>query len=348
MKKQTILITGGTGFLGHNLCRYLIKKDWSVRSIDVAPFNYADLTENVDVYDGDICNSELLEKAMDGVDVVANCAAALPSWKKDDIISSNVEGHRNVMETALKKKVKRVIHISSAAVYGVPDHAPLLEEDERHAVGMYGETKIMGDKICEEYRNKGLCVSVLCPVTFLGPGRLGIFSVLYDWVSRGKNIPLIGDGSNKYQLLDVDDLIDAIYLCMTLAENKVNDYFNIGSEKFGTMYEDFSALVKSGGYGKRVVKTPANVVISSLRILEALKLSPVYKWVYECAVKDCYVSNDKIKEKIGWKSKYSNQDTLIRTYKWYVEHRDECEDKSGVTHRVPWKQGALKIFRRFF
>lgn len=348
MKKQTVLVTGGAGFLGHNLCGYLIKKGCSVRSIDVAPFDYADLAKSVDIYKGDICDSALLDKAIDGVDVVVNCAAALPSWKKEDIISSNVDGLRNVMEIALKKKVKRVIHISSTAVYGVPDHAPLLEEDKRHAVGWYGKSKISGDKICNEYRDKGLCVSVLCPVTFLGPGRLGIFSVLYDWVSRGKNIPLIGDGSNKYQLLDVDDLNDAIYLCMTLAENRINDYFNIGSERFGTMYEDFGALVKSGGYGKHVIKTPAKVVMLGLSVLEVLKLSPMYKWAYKCAVKDCYVSNDKIKRKIGWKSKYSNQDILIRTYGWYLKHRDEFDNKSGVTHMVPWKQGALKVFRRFF
>ena len=348
MKQPVVLITGGAGFLGHNLCRYLLAKGYRVRSIDIAPFEYADLAKSVDVHQGSICDSALLDKAMDGVDIVVHCAAALPSWKKEDIISSNVDGHRKVMEMALHKKVKRVIHISSTAVYGIPDHAPLVEDDKKKGVGWYGKTKIIGDALCEEYRSKGLCVSVLCPVTFLGPGRLGIFSVLYDWINRGKNIPLIGNGSNKYQLLDVEDLNYAISLCMTLPERKVNDYFVIGAEVFGTMHEDFGALVTFAGHGKHIITTPAWAVISCLRILEVLKLSPIYRWVYECAVKNCYVSNDHIKQKIGWKARYSNQDTLIRTYQWYLEHRNEFNNTSGVTHRFPWKLGALKLFRRFF
>jgi dTDP-D-glucose 4,6-dehydratase len=79
-----------------------------------------------------------------------------------------------------------------------------------------------------------------------------------------------------------------------------------------------------------------------------LHLSPLYKWVYETASKDSFVSIDKAKSKLGFSPKYSNKDALVRNYEWYLEHFSEFEGKGGVSHRVPWKQGALGIAKRFF
>ena len=66
------------------------------------------------------------------------------------------------------------------------------------------------------------------------------------------------------------------------------------------------------------------------------------------ADKDSFVSTKKIEEKLGWKSKFSNQDALITSHKWYLEHKGELEhQKAGVTHRVGWDQGILKLFKRW-
>ena len=68
---------------------------------------------------------------------------------------------------------------------------------------------------------------IIRPKTFIGSGRLGVFQILYDWVENGKKIPVIGNGRNRYQLLEVEDLVEAIYLALTLPKEKVDDTFNI-------------------------------------------------------------------------------------------------------------------------
>ena len=94
--------------------------------------------------------------------------------------------------------------------------------------------------------------------------------------------------------------------------------------------------------------TPAPLVKGALAVFEFLKISPLYKWVYGTADKDSYVSTQRIEDKLGWKANFSNQDALITSHRWYLEHKDELEhQKSGVTHRVGWDQGILKLFKRF-
>jgi nucleoside-diphosphate-sugar epimerase len=159
---------------------------------------------------------------------------------------------------------------------------------------------------------------------------------------------MIGNGKNRYQFLDVEDLCQAIYSCLTLDKEIVNDTFNIGAKIYTTMREDFQSVLDYAGFGKKVKGFPAWPLITTLRILEVMKLSPLYKWVYETAATDSFVGIDKAEEKIGFKPKYSNKDALIRNYQWYLDNVHKFEGKSGVSHRVPWKQGILSIAKRFF
>ena len=159
---------------------------------------------------------------------------------------------------------------------------------------------------------------------------------------------MIGSGNNLYQLLDVYDLCSAIYLCATLDKEVVNDTFNIGAEEFGTMRSDYQAVLDKAGFGKRIIGFPKKPVIWALRFLELLHISPLYKWVYETAGEESYVSIEKAKTQLGWKPIYSNKDALLRNYAWYLEHVDDFKNKSGVSHRVPWKQGILNVAKRFF
>jgi nucleoside-diphosphate-sugar epimerase len=345
-KRLTFLVTGGAGFLGHNLARFLLKMGHAVRSIDLSPFDYPDIA-GVEHVQADIRNRPVLEKAMRGVDVVVHCAAGLPLWKPAEIRSVNINGTKAVFCAALKLGIRRVVHISSTAVYGIPDHHPLFETDRLDGVGPYGQSKVVAERIAVSYRDR-MCVPVLRPKSFIGAGRLGVFDVLFDWVRRGKNIPIVGWGNNLYQLLHVEDLNEAILRCSLMPESVVNDTFNIGAAKYGTMRQDYQALLDYAGFGKRVIGTPSWLVINVLRILEKFRLSPLYKWVYETADKDSYVSIDKAREKLKFEPKYSNFDALRDSYDWYLRHYGEYQGKSGVTHRVPWKQGILAVVRAFF
>jgi len=345
---KNYLVTGGAGFLGINFIRYLLQKGERITSLDMASFDYADVKNQVKIITGDIRDRAAVDRAMEGTDIVVHAAAALPLYSPEDIYSTDVDGTRNVLQSASEHAVERVIHISSTAVYGIPDHHPLLEDDPMQGVGPYGEAKVFAEQVCEEYRAKGMCIPILRPKSFIGPERLGVFALFYEWAKDGKNFPMLGNGKNRYQLLDVEDLCEAIYLAATGDCERVNDTFNIGAKEYATIREEYQAVLGAAGHGKRIVALPAAPAIWTLRILEALHLSPLYKWIYETVSKDSFVSIEKAERILGFKPKYSNTDALIRNFQWYMDHLDQFESASGVSHRVPWKQGILKLAKLLF
>jgi nucleoside-diphosphate-sugar epimerase len=346
-EQKSFLITGGAGFLGINLTRYLLARGHKVTSLDIADFDYPERSQITEIK-GDIRDRAKVDQAMQGIQIVVHTAAALPLYKPEDIFSTDIDGTRNVVDSAYQHGIERLIQISSTAVYGIPDHHPLLETDKLDGVGPYGKAKIQAEEVCLEYRQKGLCVPIIRPKSFVGPERLGVFALFYDWAKDGHGFPMLGNGKNRYQLLDVEDLCDAIYLCATLDKDRVNDTFNIGAKDFTTMREDYQVVLDSAGFGKKVVPLPAAPAIWTLRLLEALHLSPLYKWVYETASTDSFVSIEKAERILGYTPKYSNKDALLRNYKWYIDNLAKFQKQSGVSHRVPWSQGILKLAKIVF
>lgn len=342
-----VLITGGAGFLGINLARYLLARGYIVRSLDIAPFDYPERSQ-IEEHTGDIRDRAAVDRAMKDVKFVVHTAAALPLYSPADIFSTDIDGTRNILESARAHGVERVVHISSTAVYGIPDHHPLVETDRLSGVGPYGEAKVKAEELCLEFRKAGMCVPILRPKSFVGPERLGIFAMLYNWAMEGHNFPLPGNGKNRYQLLDVEDLCEAIVRCLTLDRDRVNDTFNIGAKEFTTIKEDFQAVLDAAGHGKKIITFPAAPMVWALAILEKLKLSPVYKWAYGTVTEDSFVSVEKAERVLGFTPKYSNKEALVRNYQWYVANAKRFGQQTGVSHRVPWSQGILKLAKLFF
>jgi len=345
--QKKVLITGGSGFLGINLIRFLLKKGFKIRSLDIAPFDYPE-KDKIEAVLGDVRDRKMVNQAIRGVDFVVHCAAALPLYSKKDIFSTDVGGTMMVLRESLKQRVKRFIFISSTAVYGVPDHHPIKEDGRMIGVGPYGEAKIKAEGACLNYCKKGLPVTIIRPKTFIGPERLGVLAMLYQWSDEARNFPIIGKGDNRYQFLDVEDLCQFIYLCLISEKRGINGVFNVGAKEFSTFKEDFQSVLDRAGHGKKIISFPAAPAVAVLKILEFFKLSPLYQWIYETAGKDSYVSVEKAEKVLGFKPRYSNRQALGRNFDWYLKNRSAFESVSGVSHRVPWNQGALGLLKFFF
>jgi nucleoside-diphosphate-sugar epimerase len=339
-------ITGGAGFLGINLTRHLLAKGVDVVSFDKAPFDYPEL-DRITAHTGDIRDGDAVRDSFTGCDAVVHAAAALPLYPAQEILSVDIDGTRTVIEATQSLGIKRFVHISSTAVYGVPDHHPLHEDDPLIGVGPYGNAKIEAERVVEGFRGD-LTATILRPKSFIGPERLGVFALLFDWASTGHHFPIPGKGTNLYQYLDVEDLCEAIWLSLTAPEKTANDTYNIGAERFGTFAGDFQEVLDHAGFGKKVKSLPAMPAIWILRLLDKVKLSPLYPWVYETAVRDSFVSIDKAQNNLGFQPRFSNAESLIRNYDWYVANKMSFQGTSGVSHRVPWKQGALALAKVFF
>ncbi len=344
---KRVLVTGGSGFLGINLIRNLLCRGDEVVSLDIAPFDYPE-AGRVKAIVGDVRDRRDVECAMADVDWVVHCAAALPLYPRSDIWTTNVHGTRLVLEIAAQQHVDRIVHISSTAVYGVPDHHPLLETDPLSGVGPYGQAKVAAEAAIDEFRRAGGAVTVLRPKSFVGPERLGVFALLYDWARTGHGFPVLGSGDNRYQLLDVEDLCRAIVLAAEADPAISNDTFNIGARDFTTLRRDYQDVLDYAGYGAKIRSIPAAPAIRVLRLLEKLKLSPVYAWVYETAGKDSFVSIEKAERLLDFRPQFSNSEALIRNYQWYLDNYATFEGNSGVTHRVPWRPGVLAAAKLVF
>ncbi|HSW60465.1 MAG TPA: NAD(P)-dependent oxidoreductase [bacterium] len=342
-----VLITGGAGFFGLHMTKKCVDMGENVTLLDIAEYDKSEYDKSVKLVKGDVRDTEIMDKLISENDVVIHAAAALPLEKKKEIFSTNVDGTRNVLELCFKHKTKKFVMISSTAVYGVPDHHPLFETDKMIGVGPYGESKIAGEKICNEYRDKGLFITIVRPKTFIGTHRLGVFQILYNWVEEGHKIPTIGNGKNRYQLLEVDDLCDAVHLAYTSKNEKANGVFNIGAVSNLSANDYLGALCEYAGSGSTILHTPVVLVIPALMLFEWLHISPLYKWVYGTAHKDSFVSVDKAREILGWNPKYDESQALIRSYQWYQDNKAYIAKGTGTSHRVPWAQGILGIIKKF-
>jgi nucleoside-diphosphate-sugar epimerase len=339
-----VAISGGAGFLGLHLARRLAGDGHHVRTLDLAPLDDAVLEGRVEEVRGDVRHAPDARRLVAGADVLVHAAAALPIQESRAAIRSvNVEGAAVTLAAAAEAGVRRVVLISSTAVYGVPERHPIHEEDPLVGVGHYGESKIDAERLCLAFGLRGLETVIVRPKTFVGPERLGVFEILFDWIREGRRIPILGDGENRYQLLAVEDLVDAVVRCFDAPV--AGEALNVGAARFGTVREDLEALIAHAGSGSRLRPVPAKPAEVALRALELARLSPLAEWHYRTAHKDSFVSIDRARRLLGWEPRLSNAETLCATYDWYLAHRAELRG-AGLTHRVPWDQRALAVLKR--
>jgi nucleoside-diphosphate-sugar epimerase len=339
-----VAISGSAGFLGLHLSRRLVADGHEVRGLDLAPLADPGLEGQVEELRGDVRHAVDARRLVAGADVLVHAAAALPIQQSGDAIRSvNVDGTATTFAAALEAGVRRAVLISSTAVYGVPDKHPIEEGDPLVGVGHYGASKVEAEQLCGAFARRGLEVVIVRPKTFVGPERLGVFEILFDWIREGRRIPILGDGRNRYQLLAVEDLCDAVVRC--LEAPVAGEALNVGAAQFGTVREDLEALIAHAGSASRLRPVPVRPAELALRTLELARLSPLAEWHYRTAHRDSYVSIAKARSLLGWEPRLSNAETLAKTYDWYAAHRLELRG-AGTTHRVPWDQRALGVLRR--
>jgi nucleoside-diphosphate-sugar epimerase len=335
------LVTGGAGFLGIHVCRSLLEAGAAVTSYDIAGIPASEQIAGAREIVADIRDRARLDDAMGGCDYVVHCAAALALADPAVIDSVNAEGTRIVLEAAAAAGVRRVVYIGSTAIYGMPRYHPIDESAPLDPMGDYGIAKAKAERFCLEAR--GVETVRIRPKSFIGVGRLGIFQVLFDWIECGKRIYILGSGTNRFQLLDVRDLVTAIRLAATNGRDKA--VYNVGAREFGTVNEDVGALLAHAASGSTIAHIPSAPAKAALGLLERLKLSPIYRWVYDTADQDSFVSIEAAQTELGWSPRYSNRDALIDTYDWYLRDGKQLAAQTGTSHRVAWEQGALKLLK---
>lgn len=342
-----VAVTGAGGMLGSHLVRRLADEGYEVLGVDIRAG--AATSPAISQVVADVRDTPRMARLLAGADVVVHCAAALPSYPADEIRSVIVDGTRSLFAAARTARVARVVHISSTAVYGLPSVVPTPEDYPHRPVDAYSAAKSEAEAAAVKFRDEDLCVAVLRPKTFLGPGRMGLFAMLFEWAEQGHNFPVLGSGNVLIQMLDMDDLLDAIMLALNAPPDVANHAYNIGAAEFGTIRDAFQAVLDAAGHGKRVVSVPARPTVGVLQALGRLRLSPVYARLVRKLLDDSYVSIERARDDLGFEPRHSNRDAILRTFRWWqAQHVSPAQADGRRTSREPWRQGALSLAKAFF
>ena len=333
--------------MGFSLMNYLKDKVARIRILDKLEISKDDLGEEIEFIQADIRDYKLLCKATEGVQIVIHACSGPSSCHPKDLYSVNVQGTSNILKASEENRVERFIYISAAAVYGIPHKVPITEDYPLAGFGPLAESKIAAEKLCQNSRDKGdMLVTVFRPRPFIGSGRLGIFGILFDWIKEGKNIPFIGNGENRCQLLDVADTLEAIRLAMILSGGKVNGVFNLAAEEFGNIKQDLLSLLDFAGTGSKIMHLPQMPTKFILKLLEKSKICPLYSGVYDIINLELSLSIEKAKNILGWLPKASNAQSLINGYIWYLANCNNI--KQGISNRNLLKEGILRLVKKAF
>ena len=192
----------------------------------------------------------------------------------------NVGGTANVLVAARDAGVAKVVHTSSSAVFGIPEHNPVTEAHAVPAAGGLRTGQAASRAAVPRRGRSGLDVTIIRPRTILGHGRLGIMAILFEFVADGAPVFVLGGGANRYQFVHATDLADA--LPARRRPRGADRSYNVGAAEFGTMRETLQALVDHAGTGSRVRSLP----VAPARVADAggwrgLGLAPFapYHWL---------------------------------------------------------------------
>ncbi|WP_207428300.1 GDP-mannose 4,6-dehydratase [Pedobacter sp. SYSU D00535] len=253
-----VLVTGGAGFIGSNLVKALLAKDYKVTVIDNFDTFYprqqkeSNLSEfrgraEFALIEGDIRQMADLEKA-EGVDVIIHLAAKAgvrPSIKNPILYQDvNVSGTQNLLEFARTRGIKQFVFASSSSVYGVNENVPWHEEEKLLPISPYASTKLSGEMLGHVYSHLyGIRFLALRFFTVYGPGQRPDLAIhkFFKSILRNEAIPVYGDGSTSRDYTFVQDTVKGILAAVEYEETNF-EIINLGNHKTVTLAELISAI----------------------------------------------------------------------------------------------------------
>ena len=342
MPDKLALITGGSGYFGSLLRDRLRARGQAVRVFDLSDAD--DRARDVSFLQGDVRDATRLKEAIAGCDAIFHCVAQVPLAKDKELFHSvNVQGTENLLRAALEAKVRKVIYVSSSAVFGVPESNPVTEETPPTPGEAYGRAKLEAETLSHDYAKRGLDVTIIRPRTIMGHGRLGIFQILFEWIREGYNVPVFGRGDNVYQFVHADDLAEA---CILAAVRPGATIYNCGAAKFGTMREALEKLCAHAKTGSKVRSVPMSPAVCLMNLTSALGLSPLGAYHALMYGRSLYFDIGKAQRELNWQPRYSTDEMFAQSYDWYLANREKILKAHHASHhRSAVKQGILSLVK---
>jgi UDP-glucose 4-epimerase len=341
-----ILLTGGTGFFGSCLKRHFAKLGYEFVNFDVVR-DEDDEKAGV-FFHGDLSNAADVEKCFAGrgpFDVVCHVAAQLAHdvKSKEYLWKSNVDGTKNLAEVAAKNGVKTFVFTSTNCLWGRPLNHPVKEDEATCPVELYGVSKLEDEKILAGYRDRMNVVIFRSP-TIMGAGRVGLMSILFDFILEGRRIPVVGRGNRPYQFIYADDYADAIVRAFAYGKS---DTFNIGSDRPVSLEASYNYVIGKSGSKAKCYHLPVAPTVFALKILHKLHLSPLGPYQYNMIAEEFVFDTGKLKNAMGWAPTRTSQEAFFEAFEYYRSVKADLEKNHDKlpAHRRKADPGIIKLLK---
>lgn len=331
-----LLVTGGAGFIGSNFILYWLKNHPEDHIINFDKLTYAGNLENLKSVEsnpqytfihGDICDPEVVQKSMEGVDTVVHFAAEShvdrSIMEPSSFIRTNVLGTQVLLDAAVKHNVKRFHHVSTDEVFGalaLEDKSKFTEHTNYAPRSPYAASKAGSDHLIRAYHTTyGLPITITNCSNNFGPYMFPekLIPLAITNVLEGKKIPIYGDGLYVRDWLYVEDHARAIDV--VLQKGKIGETYLVGG---------MTELSPNIEIAKKIV----TLLGKDENSIEFVKDRPGHDRKYD-------VDWSKIKNELGWKPQHSFDEWLEKTVDWYKNNREWWERiKSGAYAEYYQKQ----------
>jgi nucleoside-diphosphate-sugar epimerase len=330
-----VCVTGANGFVGSNLCKYMLDKGFSVSGLvrKSSDLTYIKELKKLQIFTGDITQPETLTEFMKDVGVLYSIAAYTNDWGTWETMKRvNIDGVQNVMESAKKAGAKRVVHISSTTVLGFPggidieeDVEPVDMPDEPYVV-----SKRQGEKIALSYNSAEMGVVAIRPGTIYGPNDRTQMLRFLPELEKGK-FPLVAKGKYLMTPIYIDNLMDLL-LRAAESENAPGRVYNAGDEGKTTWGDFLCGLADAIGVKRPTLSFPKPIAVVAAALLgkfakpsKSKKQPNITRFRILAVIKHNHYSIEKAKRELGYSPPVSTQEGIQQTARWYLDLKKRGE-----------------------
>ncbi len=332
LKDRSILVTGGTGFIGSHLCERLIKEGANIRILDnsfrSSKRNIESIIDKIELIEGDVRNFDAIKKATKDVDIIIHLAAIQGTANfydyPDLVLDVGVTGTLNIVKAMAENKIKYLMFASSSEAYSTPqffptpESHPLIIPDPTNPRWSYSSTKIIGEMLTIHFaKKKGFDYTVIRPHNFYGP-KMGWKHIVPEFIKRivlNEEFTIQGDGKQTRSFCYIDDAVEQMVLCLTKEEGK-NQIFNLGNQKESTV----------------------NEIVKHLEEICGRKLNPKRLELPAGGTTRRNPDMSKFKRILGFEAKIDIREGLKKTYDWYKKEIEYLVDHAKP-EEYPWNLG---------
>ena len=328
------LITGATGFLGGALTRRLYSMGWDVTALGRNPKKLNQLEdEGIRVLQNDLKDKTALANACKNQEIVFHCAALPSPWGNFELFyQANVIGTRNIIRGCEEHNVKRLVHVSTPSLYF--DYASRINVKETDSlpepVSNYSATKILAEQELDEAFARGLATIAIRPRALFGPGDTVIFPRLIPRLQSGR-LPILGDGENIVDLTYIENVVDALLLCVESPANTLGKKYNISNGEPVKIWKLVERICDELNLPHPTRKISHKTASAAATILEAIYTiipthpePPLTRVSVSMLANNTTLDISAAKNELGYQPKVSMDEGVERFLQWWKEihHRD--------------------------